>query len=197
VSESRVLFCPFCREHFEGLTHCPTHELLLLPFSELGEPLDADDDDRPLPAYSPGLGRGLLLAGVVLTLLAFLCPLASLSGQVSMSSTLLDMARTRSARLWLVPTAMFAQLLVLHRRRTPAALRGARLSVLLLSLLPSVVVASKLFDIRAVAQLMTTNLRSAVHMHIGVGAWLVWLAALPMLRASATLGVRAARRVRT
>ncbi len=196
-TSSRVLFCPFCREPFEGLAHCPTHELQLLPFSELGEPLDADVDHQPLPRLSPRLGRGLLVLGVVLTLVAFLCPLASFSGQVSMSSTLLGMARARSPRLWLVPTAMFAQLLVLHRRKSPVELRGARLTVLLLALLPSLIVLSKLLEVRSVAALMANEMRSAVHVHVGAGSWLVWLSALPMLRAGMILGVRAPRRVQT
>ena len=34
-SSTAVLFCPFCRESFEGETHCPEHELALVPFDRL------------------------------------------------------------------------------------------------------------------------------------------------------------------
>ncbi len=195
MSESRVLFCPFCREHFEGQERCPTHELGLVPFSELGDPIDGSRDEIPLPLHSLRFGRGSLFTGALLTLIACVCPLASMSGQVSMSGTLLRMAHGQAAHLWLVPIAAAAQLSILYRRRSPAALRGARLVVLLLSLLPSGLVAVTLVGVHGAAALMTERMRSAVDMHIGVGAWLVWLAALPMLRAATKLGAAPARRV--
>lgn len=197
VSGDAVLFCPFCREPFEGLLHCPTHDLALVPFRELGPELDPARDQERLPLATPGFGRGLVLAGSMLSLLAFLLPLARFSGQLEVTNTMLELARGRDgARLWLVPLAALSQLVVLHRRRSLIALRGARLTVLVFALVPSLAVGSALFGVRAAAEVLSTRMGSHVELHIGVAAWLVWLAALPMLYGGAKLGVRPLRRVK-
>ena len=195
ASGSAVLFCPFCREPFEGLSQCPTHDLELVPFRQL--PADQEEqDDAALPVASPRMGRGLLVVGAALTLLAFFLPLASLSGQLSASSSLYALARTRERLLWLVPMSGFAQLVVLRRRRTPRELRGSRVFVLMCALLPSVSVLYSVLGVRAAAALLTARMQTAVDMHVGAGSWLTWLAALPMLLAGAHLGVHPPRHVK-
>ena len=194
-SASAVLFCPFCREPFEGLSQCPTHDLELVAFRDL--PADeAEEDDLPLPAASPRLGRAPLLVGAALTLLAFFLPLASLSGQFSASSSLFALARTRNTLLWLVPMSALSQVIVLRRRRTPRELRGSRVFVLFCALLPSVSVTITVLGVRGAAQLLSERMQSTVEMHLGAGAWLIWLATLPMLYAGAKLGVHPPRHVK-
>src|SRR5436190_1914040 len=103
VSSDAVLFCPFCRESFEGQAHCPTHDLALVPFRELGPELDPARDQERLPLATPAFGRGLVLAGALLSLLALFLPLARFSGQLEVTNTMLELARGRDgARLWLV-----------------------------------------------------------------------------------------------
>jgi hypothetical protein len=130
-----VLFCPFCRESFEGETVCPEHELGLVPWSELPKP--ERPDDVPLAQWSPALGRGALAAGAIGTLLAFLvAPLASTEGVLHMSGSMLKLATHGSPKLWLVMMGALAQLAVLMRRRTPLALRRARVAALIVALVP-------------------------------------------------------------
>lgn len=194
-SPSAVRFCPFCREPFEALALCPTHELHLVPFREL--PADAAaQDDTQVPLATPHFGRAPLLLGAILTLLAFFLPLASLSGQASASSTVLALARARDVWLWLVPMSAVGQLVVLRRRRTPRELRGARVFVLLCALVPSCAVIFTWIGVRAAAATLSSRLQSVVSPHLGFGALLVWLAALPMLYAGITLGVAKAARVK-
>src|ERR1700712_3306397 len=88
MAEHQVLFCPFCRESFEAAPDaslCPEHELPLVSFDQLAvnseqtDSEDADDaaeldghspglspEDRPLAAYDPGLGRGVVGLGALL-----------------------------------------------------------------------------------------------------------------------------------
>lgn len=191
--ESAVLFCPFCREPFEGLSLCPTHELELLPFRELPP---ETHDDQPLALGSPRLCRAPLFVGALVTLLAFFLPLASLSGHTHASGTLLSLARARDVWLWLVPMSAAGQLVVLRRRRTPRELRGARVFVLLCALLPSAAVALTLLGVRDAAALLATRVAAPVEVHLGLGAILVGLGALPMLYAGVRLGVVPAPRVK-
>ncbi len=195
MSDSAVLFCPFCAEPFEGLTRCPTHDLELVPFRQL-ERIRAPRDDARVPVYSPSLGRGYLFAGAFLTLLAFFCPLVRLSGQVELTNSLVQLATGRAPRLWLIPAAALATLSVLIRRRTPAGMRGARLALWLLALLPSVVVAITLSGAHQAAQQLAGQLGAQIQVHWGAGVYLVWIAALPLAWGSQRLGVLPARRVR-
>lgn len=197
MTADAVLFCPFCREPFEGLAHCPAHDLLLVPFRDLGPEQDPARDTEPVSRFQPGFGRGFVFAGAALTFLAFFFSLASLSGQVNITNSMLELARGRAPRLWLVPLAAAAQLVVLHRRRSLFSLRGARLTVLVFALVPSAAVASALFGIERAAQLLGERMSSTIDMQIGAGAWLVWLAALSSLYGGLRLGVRPLRRVRS
>jgi hypothetical protein len=195
VNDSRVLFCPFCAEPFEGVARCPSHDLELITFRELSR-LQEQSDQVRVPLRSLRFGRGALLAGAALTLIGFFCPLVRLSGQVEISNTLRDLAGGRAPRLWLVPAVALAVISVVLRRRTPAGMRGARLALCFLVLIPSALVATTLSGARDAAQLMTERLGAQVQVHWGAGAWLVWCAALPLLWGSLKFGVPAARRVR-
>ena len=76
MDDSPVLFCPFCRESFEGEKTCPEHELTLVSFDRLGpDPEDPEllpevIDQQPVAMLALGYGRGWVLFGAVLNLLA-------------------------------------------------------------------------------------------------------------------------------
>lgn len=195
MTDGGVLFCPFCAEPFEGCARCPAHDLELVPFRALSR-LRATDDHAPVPAYALSMGRGALAIGAALTVVAFLCPLVHLSGAVELTNTLDELARGRAPRLWLVPAAALATISILLRRRTPIGMRGARLALCLLAVLPSAVIAVTLVGAGDAAQLLGRQLGGPIHVHWGVGAWLVWLAALPLLWGSVRFGAHAKRRVR-
>jgi hypothetical protein len=194
VTDSAVLFCPFCAEPFEGLERCPTHDLALVPFREL--PRARTPDDARVALTSPIFGRGSLFGGALLTLIAFFCPLVRLSGQVEIENTLRELATGRAPRLWLVPAAALAVISILVRRRTPAGMRGARLALCLLSLLPSGLVLFTLSGAGAAAQRMAEQLGARIAVHWGAGAWLTWAAAIPLLWGSLRFGVPPKPRVR-
>jgi hypothetical protein len=125
-----------------------------------------------------------------------LLPLARLSGATELSNTLIELASGRAPRLWIVPAAALAALSVVLRRRTPAGMRGARLALAMLALLPSAVVAFTLWGASDAAQAMGPRLGGQVRLHIGIGAWLVFAAAPIWLWGALRFGVAPARRVR-
>jgi hypothetical protein len=194
VTDSAVLFCPFCAEPFEGVARCPAHDLALVPFREL--PRTRTADDARVALTSPMFGRGSLFGGALLTLIAFFCPLVRLSGQVEIENTLRELATGRAPRLWLVPAAALAVISILVRRRTPAGMRGARLALCLLSLLPSGLVLFTLSGAGAAAQRMAEQLGARIAVHWGAGAWLTLGAAIPLLWGSLRFGVPPKPRVK-
>jgi hypothetical protein len=190
-------FCPFCREGFDEVARCPSHDVELVTLRELGQLAALDvPDDRDVSVWSPRRGRGVLAAGAALTAIGFFCPFGTLSGPVSVTNTLLSLARGRSLRLWIVPLAALALLLMLYRRRSGAALRGARLAALFVSLWPSAVVAFTWFGARAAAAALAEQSRRAIEFQLGTGSWLVFAGGAICCWGSAVLGARPARRVR-
>jgi len=194
MPDSAVLFCPFCAEPFEGVARCPTHDLELVPFRELAR-LRAIDDEARVPVFTLGMGRGPLFLGAALTLVAFVCPLVRLSGQIELTNTIVELAIGRAPRLWLVPAAALAILSIVVRRRTPVGMRGARLALWLLALLPSIVVAVTVSGAHQATAQLAGRLGTRIDVHWGAGTWLVWIAALPSIWGSARFGVRPTPRV--
>jgi hypothetical protein len=197
MTDAQVLFCPFCRETFEGIDRCPTHDLGLVPFRVLQAIVDSTQDDKPLRFASLRLGRGPIFVGAALTSVAFFLPLLRLSGQVESSSTLLRLASTQGEgmRLWFVPMSAFTLLLTLYRRRSPAAMRGARLVAMMLALLPSAVVAWTLRGAYEAAARMNELMGGGIHTQLGGGSLLTFVAAILLVAGAARLGVLRARRV--
>lgn len=192
-----MLFCPFCKEGFDDVTRCPHHDVELVSLRVLGQLSAARvPDDQRLPWWSPKLGRGLVLTAALGTLLAFFCPFGQLLGEVTVSNTLFTLARGRALRLWVVPTAALALLLMLYRRRSPAAMRGARVSAAFVSLLPSAVVLFTSSGAREAADLMATGAGGEVKFRLGLGSWLVFCCGVLALLGSLRLGVQAKPRVR-
>ena len=127
------LFCPFCGECFEGRTRCPDHELPLVDFEELEKTRAklAPDDDLPVEVYSAAYGRGLLMAAAGLWCLGFAMPFVAIPERGALSGFAL--ASSKALNLWMVPGLAVAILSVLGRRRTPLAMRSARVAVLVLT----------------------------------------------------------------
>ena len=197
MTAASMRFCPFCKEAFEDTTRCPSHDVELVSLRELGRlAASTIDEDAPVSVWSPQRGRGLLALGALLTLLAFFLPLATLTGQLSVTNSLFTLARGRALRLWIVPTAAFALLSLLYRRRSPSAMRGARLAALFVSLLPGAVVAFTLHGAQEAAARMADQLRSDLRLHVGLGSWLIAVASIASLWGSAILGTRPKPRVR-
>src|SRR5687768_14108562 len=115
-----LLFCPFCREAFEGERACPDHELVLVPYEALPEARrrDAPAEDEPLSAYDPRLGRAFLFVSVVVILIGFMLPFATTTAEDrTLTLSGFEIASRRPV-LWAVPAVAGAMILVLAFRRT-------------------------------------------------------------------------------
>jgi hypothetical protein len=166
VGGAPLLFCPFCREAFEGQAHCPDHDLTLVPWEELprveSEELAEDDAVSPVDLR---FGRGELLAGVVLLLVSVVCPLFTVSeGDSSRAFSVLAAATDRHPNLWTVPFVAALVLSITLRRRTIRQMLGARLAILILALGPFASVAYTLWRVSANA----AELGAALHRTITV-----------------------------
>jgi hypothetical protein len=136
MAEHQVLFCPFCRESFEGLRTCPEHDLGLVPFSRLApDPSEIRRvsqvaDGQVLAPFEPRFGRAYVALGALGNLLALPLELLRLPGGKGYSALFVATARPA---LWTLGLVTFTLLFVLQRRRTPRALRGMRVLVPLLA----------------------------------------------------------------
>ena len=184
-----VLFCPFCRESFEGEQTCPEHELPLVPFFDLPKQAAPVDEHARVAWYSPALGRGPVAAAAFGTLAAFLfLPLAGVDGPTQMGGTMLRLAREGTPKLWLVPSAAAAMLLILARRRSRVGLRGLRVLIPLLACVPPLVVFWSWLGVEAAVVLMAARTGQDLAPRLGSGASLVLIAALPALVFGLRLG---------
>ena len=127
---SRILFCPFCRDAFEGCAECPEHELTLVAIDQLPRTPESALDSVTF-FVDPRLGRGLVLLGATLILLGFVAPFVSARG---VSASALEVAIDGAGNLWLIPGAALALLWILWRRRSRDTMRAARFAVLGLAL---------------------------------------------------------------
>jgi len=126
-----VLFCPFCGDGFEGQTLCPDHELPLVPWQQLPRAKHGDPPEVDLAWHSPRLGRAWLALCSLALLIAFAAlPLGRVSGGASMGGSMLQLALHGGHKLWLVPAASVTLIALLYRRRSPRAMRAARLAAL-------------------------------------------------------------------
>jgi hypothetical protein len=142
MAPHQVLFCPFCREGFAERSTCPAHELVLVPLERL--PSASEDEEREpaeLPNESLSLfdarhGRGLVAAGSVLLGAALALDFVRFGDAVVRSH---ELARAQPS-LWTLGLVAFTALYALARRRTAAAMRGLRVLVPALALLPVITV---------------------------------------------------------
>jgi hypothetical protein len=156
MAQEMVLFCPFCRESFEGEQVCPEHEIQLVPFDRLPQSdLDAHDDesepdrlsdDAVLSTFDPRVGRAWVGAGALFNALSLLLVFAYRSDDGKGVHTY-ELA-TRSPSLWTLALVSFTLLFVLKRRRTPRALRGLRVLVPALACVSPITVAWVMYRLR-------------------------------------------------
>jgi hypothetical protein len=187
-----ILFCPFCRESFEGETRCPEHELALVPFDRLPGATSRDAvprDDEPLGTFDLRFGRGLVFAGAVLAMVGFLCPLGTIgaAGQV-LHVTGPSIAVTHAPTLWIVPGIAFAALFLLAQRRTLVRMRAIRLVVPLLAWGVPMAAWSAARRLDRWAAQMQVGEEQAVA-HLGWGLVVLGVATLLMMVGGLRLGV--------
>lgn len=128
--DPQILFCPYCRDGFEGVRECPEHELTLVPIDRLPGRA-ARSPNEVVFFMDPRLGRGAVLLGAVLVLAGFFSPFARVT---DVRASALEVAIDGAHNLWLTPVAALLMLWVLWARRTRQAMRAARLAVLGLAL---------------------------------------------------------------
>lgn len=197
AARDEVLFCPFCQESFEGERVCPDHELVLVPFEELpsARRADAAEQDEPLAPYDPRYGRGLLFVGVVVTLAGFILPFATTAmGDESLTLTGFELAARRPI-LWALPFVCMAMIVVLALRRSPAAMRGARLAVPMLALLAGMSVAFGVWVVRSFAQERRQTWGMQVEVVIEPGVWVMVAGLVLCIVAGLRLGRAPSREV--
>lgn len=194
-ADAPLLFCPFCRECFEGEKECPEHELALVPFEKL--PRDPEEAARELPAHDepvsilePRFGRGLVMAGVVTSLVGFALPVLSIATatQTRVFSGF-EAAASRAPNLWTVPFVAAMFVWVLARRRTPLQMLGARLAGIVFAIAPLLSLAYTALKVRAGAAQLAERTHQAMEVGVEHGAVVIALGALLLLVGSARLGV--------
>lgn len=189
-----VLFCPFCREDFEGQVQCPHHGLRLVAFQDLPATGAAVGPDDLLPWWTAQHGRLWVALGALLSLVACPLPLASLAGDVVADSTLLELVNGRAQTLWLVPMAACAQWALLLRRRTLRGMQGMRVATVWLALLGPCVVALTWSGAHDAALRLDHFATHGVELRPGIAVWLLGCGALFSLWGAWCLG--APKRVR-
>lgn len=193
--QETVLFCPFCGDGFEGQTHCPEHELALVPWQALPRAKRSDPPLVELPWYSPRLGRGLLAASAALTSVAFvLLPLGRVTGgTATMGGAMLLLALHGAHKLWLLPAAAAVLFALLSRRRTPVAMRAARAAALFTVMIPPVGLWWAWAGVRDAVTALAARTGEPLQLSLGSGAYAIAVALVPGVIGALRLGGHAAR----
>lgn len=192
IEHHQVLFCPFCRESFEGKVTCPEHELALVGFERLGpDPLDPENlpemiDETPLGVVEPSFGRGIVAAAAFLNLGAFLCDF--LRSPAEPRGIAMHALLNYVPSLWTPTLVSFTLLFTLYRRRTPRALRSVRVLVALLAPISPL---TCWWAYRRIEQgvLMWPSGRQVIDAEMGLAGFAVALASILMLVGAVRLGV--------
>jgi hypothetical protein len=193
-----LLFCPFCRECYEGQTECPEHELALVPFHKLPREEDPEAPppyDQRLGPFDPRFGRGLIMGGIVLSLVGFLMPLLQLATSTqSREWSGLEIAASRAPNLWTIPFVAATFAWFLARRRTPIAMQGARLAGVVVALAPLVSLAYTLVRIHIHVAHLVERTGRAMSVSLEYGVVVIALGALLLFVGSLRFGVLPAPR---
>lgn len=183
-----VLFCPFCRECYEGEKVCPEHELALVPFQQL--PRQAHERalrwDEPVAPWEMRFGRLELVIGATLALVGFF-GLPLMSGRFDdapVAWTALELATSRAPNLWTVPFAAVLFGVFLYRRRTPLEMRGARLAGTVLAVMPAISLAYSLWNVQRAVE----EMHGALALSFDLGAWCIGVASAFLLVGSLRFG---------
>jgi hypothetical protein len=105
------------------------------------------------------------------------------------------LALQSTPRLWLIPAASLATLLILLRRRTLAGLRGVRLLLPLLATVPPAMVLWSWSGIADAIALMAERMGSPLTPHLASGAYTILAAAVGGIVFGARVGARPDRMV--
>jgi hypothetical protein len=189
-----LLFCPFCRECFEGELECPAHELPLVTFEAL--PRDPADEaefpnhDQPVSILDPRFGRGFVMAGVLVSLVGFSMPVLSiLSGEQSRVFSGFEAAASRAPNLWTVPFVALMFAWILARRRTPLAMLGARLAGVVFALAPLFSLIYTVLKVRQGAEQWAQQTHRSMVVDIEYGVFVIAVGVLSLLVGSIRFGV--------
>ncbi len=187
-AEPRLLFCPFCRECYEGEEECPEHGLALVEFAQL--PRQAHERavrwDEPVTPWDLRFGRLELVLGVIASLVGFFAlPLAvGTIDEQPIAQTAMQMASSRAPNLWTVPFVAGLFVVFLYRRRTPIQMRGARLAGVVLALMPAVSLGYSLWNVgRGVARA-----HGGIALEWGSAVWVIAAASVLLLIGSVRFG---------
>jgi len=187
--DGRILFCPFCRECYEGERVCPVHELELVEFQDL--PRQAHETnlpawDEPVLPWDVRFGRGLLGLGAVLLLVAFFMPMVvGTFDDEAFRWTGLDLATDRAKNLWTVPFVAVLYFWILLRRRTPVEMLGTRLVAVLLAIMPAFSTAYTWLNVRRGVEAA----HGAIAADLGAGVWVVAAGTVLLLVGGVRFGV--------
>jgi hypothetical protein len=143
--------CPFCKEMFpSGETEeCPLCGVKVVAANKLPEPSTDDDgvpidpDETVLPWTYFGLARGPLIVLCALGLAAFCMPWVHTFAPDKHVFTGIDIAR-RTGVTWSAGVAWFTLLPLILSRRSIRQMRGARLAIAVLAMIPALAAASLL-----------------------------------------------------
>ena len=195
MAEHQVLFCPFCRESFEGLHTCPDHDLRLVPFDRLppdphAAHVDAEDEaplteDSALAAWEPRFGRAPVALGAALNALALGLELVRFPDGTGIATWHLA---SSLPGLWSLGLVTFTLLFVLRRGTTLRKLRALRVLVPALACLGPLLLGWELHRIRQGALLWVPLVRSA-DVHAGSALYVVCAASLLIAYGGLRLGV--------
>lgn len=188
-NDDRLLFCPFCRECYEGERECPVHELELVEFQDL--PKQAHERavqgwEEPVAPWEPRFGRAWLAVGAALAFVGFFMPLvAATTEEGTVGWTGVSIATGPGKNLWTVPFAAALFVFFLVRRRTPLQMLGARLVAVVLAVMPAVSLAYSLYNVQRAAD----RTHGAMTVEWGNGVWVIAAATVFLLIGSLRFGV--------
>ena len=141
-------------------------------------------DDQPMPVHDLGKGRGWVLLGATLLLVAFFLPVAT-AGLDQHTFALRGLSATSRARtLWLLPTSALLIIAIVAWRRTPRAMRSVRLAVPLLGLLAAGTMGYVVFGVHEFAN------AHSLAFSVGEGCYLAFAAAALCIAFGLRLGVK-------
>ncbi|MEM9194143.1 MAG: hypothetical protein AAGF12_33520 [Myxococcota bacterium] len=167
------LFCPFCRECFEGMERCPDHDLPLVPFEKLPKERRAVGWDQRLELHDPRFGRGIVAFSAILVFVGFAFPMVTSTVSEPVTFSGFEVAAKRAPQLWAVPLVAIGFLVILLRRRTPRQLRGARVAIPLMSVLGATALGYTFMNIQRGAELMGSRLYQEIQIDVEWGTWVV------------------------
>lgn len=181
-------FCPFCREPFEDVTHCPTHDLALVDINQLprdhyAEEPPAELFGAPIPPASPLYGRGPLFFGALGYGLSFFFAFARVgNGTQERTYSTFEAAVSRAPNLWSIPFAGIVLVGLLWRKRTLSELASVRFASFCVALVPPLAAAYSFLRIRAASEHIHWSASPAL------GLWIVGCGAALALFGAFRLG---------